>query len=1045
MKLHLPHLLAAAVLAACVSAPVFAESGYFYNRLAGNPDTYEIGGTNPLIRFSKDCANFGMSNAYKFLLISDVTTTGWDEPTSTSDYAKGRPLFWNGYLQEFTTHEGYTSAEGYTKASLSFTNCDSAIFGAGTVDNPGSYDRGEAAGKVVFDNLRRLEISGITASDKKESIGTYQRDIPGGIIYLQRTEFKNELIIKNVADNDNLTHDVIFTNNTSDRATIHADYVTLSENGGINFSGNKSRLDNGGAISATNNVTISQNTGKVLFESNETNNDGAAIYSEGTVLLEGNKGSLVFHENMGGSIIYAQNDIVFRGNTGYSIHFANNECKGHDTMGIHSKTGNILFESNQCDITITTNTHNGIYGAICATEGSVTLKENKGPISFNENTCNLYGAAIYAGSGVNFEGNNGVYFYKNASASTNGYGGAIYNQSGVVSFSDNEDVDFSYNKTRYTGGAIYANGKDDEGVSVSMKGNAYVTFDHNEALEENKSLGTGGGAIYAVGSVSLSDNKRVDDTDGKSGVFFTYNTAGTEGGAIYSDSKVSLAGNGAIKFDTNTATTGAGGAIRGVREITITDNTGNIEFKGNTAGTTGGAIHNKSTTGYYEQQWVRINRNTGNISFTGNKAGTNGGAIDMGHMGGLELLDNTGSITFSDNTAVGIGGAIYTSCGEGVLIENNTGDVTFRNNRAGSKAGAIYSGAYPNEIGLSIRNNGNVLFEKNAVVDDSGNYILRSYQHNDDFPGGDVRLSAAAGKTIEFRDSIAGSFKLHLNEAYNGIAQTGDIIFTGAHTEKHLNELLQADGANRQATKDEINASRQSTIERTVTVYGGKLRVEDGAVLSTRGIKMQENAGATLVVKNATVQSTRPGDDDLYLGDGNIDITSGNTLQVEGASKLDDSAALMFSLAEAEVVEAPLNATVGAVLDTHTLTLHSGSSLVLEESHIDLDGGCLTLNMLGEDKINLVLTLDGMLMEDSIVNLFSDIGTLKLGSDLQYTSTDTFEFNANEYFTGSMIGEDTMVQYRNGSLTMTGLVPEPTTATLSLLALAALAARRRRR
>ncbi|MBQ2378889.1 MAG: hypothetical protein II295_00680, partial [Akkermansia sp.] len=642
MKLHLPLLLAAAVLAACVSVPAFAESGYFYNRLAGNPDTYEIGGTNPLIKFSKDCATSGMSNAYKFLLISDVTTTGWDEPTSTSQYAASRPLFWNGYLQEFTTHEGYTSAEGYTKASLSFTDCKSGLFGAGTVDNPGLYDRNGAAGKVVFDNLRRLEISGITAADKEENIGTSQRVIPGGIIYLQRTDFKNELTITNVADDDNLTHDVIFSNNESDRATIHADYVTLSGNGGINFLGNKSRLDNGGAISVTKEVSITNNTGEVLFKLNETNQHGAAIYSEGTVLLEGNKGSLVFHENMGGSIIYAQNDIVFRGNTGYSIHFANNECKGHDTMGIHSKTGNILFESNQCDITITTNTHNGIYGAICATEGSVTLKENKGSISFNENTCNLYGAAIYAGSGVNFEGNNGVYFYKNASASTNGYGGAIYNQSGVVSFSDNEDVDFSYNKTRYTGGAIHAEGT---GNNVSLIGNASVLFDHNEALEQ------AGGAIYAVGSVTLSDNKREDSTSGKSGVSFTYNTAGTEGGAIYSDSKVSLTGNGAIKFDTNTASTGAGGAIRGVREITITDNAGNIEFKGNTAGTTGGAILNKTTQGYYKQQWVRINRNTGDISFTGNKAGTNGGAIDMGHMGGLELLDNTGSITFSDNTA----------------------------------------------------------------------------------------------------------------------------------------------------------------------------------------------------------------------------------------------------------------------------------------------------------------------------------------------------------------------------------------------------------
>ena len=1044
MKLHLPLLLAAAVLAACVSAPAFAESEYFYNRLAGNPDTYEIGGTNPLIKFSKDCANSGMTNAYKFLLISDVTTTGWDEPTSTSQYAAGRPLFWNGYLQEFTTHEGYTSAEGHTKASLSFTNCNAGIFGAGATDNPGSYDRG-AAGKVTFDNLRRLEISGITASDKTETILATQRVLPGGIIYLERSEFENKLTITNVSDNNDSTYDVIFKNNSSDRGTIHADYVTLSENGGINFSGNKSLSDNGGAISATKEVSITNNTGEILFESNKTNLDGSAIYSADSILLGANQGSLIFKNNEGGSIINAQNDIVFRGNTGYSIHFAYNECIGHDSTGIHSKTGNILFESNQCDITITTNTHNGIYGAICATEGSVTLKENKGPISFNENTCNLYGAAIYAGSGVNFEGNNGVYFYKNASASTNGFGGAIYNQSGVVSFSDNEDVDFSYNKTRYTGGAIHAEGT---GNNVSLIGNASVLFDHNEAMEQ------AGGAIYAGGSVTLSDNKREDSTSGKSGVSFTYNTAGTHGGAVYSDSTVSLTGNDDINFTSNTATTGRGGAIRGAKGITITGNTGNIAFTGNKAGTDGGAISHKdgeveTNTGYTT---TKLSGNTGDISFIGNSAAGNGGAIALGFYGWLEIKDNTGTITFSGNTAGEIGGAIYCSNfyapkGQStVSIANNTGDVKFLNNRAGSQAGAIYVGGLSGITALDIRNNGNVLFEKNAVVNSSGNYLLRSIQYTDGgMEGGNVCLSAAAGKTIEFRDSIAGDFVLHVNEAYNGISQTGDIVLTGAYTEKHLNELMEADRVNRNATADEINASRQSTIERHVAVHGGRLRVEDGAVLSAYDIRMDENAGATLLVKNATVQCIKPNQDESYKGNGNIDITSGNTLQVEGASDIDDSVLFSFSLAEAVVVEGSLNATVGAILDTETLTLHSGSSLVLDKSHIDLDGGCLTLNMQGEDKINLVLTLDGKLMEDSIVNLFSDIGTLKLGSDLQYTSTDTFEFNASQYFTGSMIGEDTKVQFQNGSLTVTGLIPEPTTATLSLLALAAMATRRRRR
>lgn len=1044
-------------MAAYVSAPAFAESDYVYNSVGGDPYIYEVGGANPLVRFSKQCAQtLRMEYAYQFLLVGDVTTTGWNVPVTekeeNSDYAKGRPLFWDGTLHYFTTHEDYQSAEGHTKASLSFKDCEYGLFGAGIRNDPDAKDnRNGAVGNVTFDNLRCLEISGIKAADREERVLTAYRELPGGIIYLDRLDFENTFTITNVSDDDNsTTYDVIFANNTSDRGTIYADYVTLSGNGGINFSANTALKDRGGAISATKEVSITNNTGEILFESNKTIIDGSAIYSADSILLGANQGSIIFKNNEGGSTISAQNDIVIKDNTGSTIYFSGNKSTGWDGSVLHSKAGNILVEGNESYITFTNNTCSGYYGVISAEAGSVTFKNNKAAINFNENTaCDWKGAAIYSASGVNFEGNEDVYFFKNASTSTNGLGGAIYNESGLVSFSNNEDVNFAYNQATFTGGAIYANGKDDEGVSVSMKGNACVTFDHNEALEEDKRWGIGGGAIYAVGSVSLSDNKRVDGTDGKSGVFFTYNTAGTDGGAIYSDSKVSLTGNGAIKFDNNTATTGAGGAIRGVREITITDNAGNIEFKGNTAGTTGGAIHNETTLDDYKQQWVRINRNTGDISFTGNKAGTNGGAIDMGHMGGLELLDNTGSITFSDNTAVGIGGAIYTSCGEGVLIENNTGDVTFRNNRAGSKAGAIYSGAYPNEIGLSIRNNGNVLFEKNAVVDDSGNYILRSYQHNDDFRGGDVLLSAADGKYIEFRDSIAGDVKIDVNEAYNGVEQTGDVVFTGYYTEKHLNELLQADGVNRQATADEINASRQSAIGGKVVVHGGRLRVEDGAVLSTSGLQMKENAGATLLVKNATVRGIDPNGNYTNKGDGSINITSGNTLQVEGPSEMDEMSALMFTLAEAQVEAGSLNTTIGAVLDTDTLTLHSGSSLVLDKSHIDLDGGCLTLNMLGEDKINLGLTLDGLLMEDSIVMLFSNIGTLKLGSDLQYTGTDTFEFNANQYFTGAMIGENTMVQFQNGSMSVTGLVtpmiPEPTTATLSLLALAGLAARRRRK
>ena len=311
-----------------------------------------------------------------------------------------------------------------------------------------------------------------------------------------------------------------------------------------------------------------------------------------------------------------------------------------------------------------------------------------------------------------------------------------------------------------------------------------------------------------------------------------------------------------------------------------------------------------------------------------------------------------------------------------------------------------------------------------------------------------ARLSAAAGNWIEFRDSINGHFHLSLNDDYEDTPQTGDIIFTGATTEDDLKTVKKAclgEDADITVTEKEIQDSRTSSVYGIVSVGGGRLRLENGVVLETNTISLKEKTGATLLVKNATVTGTSI---DKKQGESSIIVNSGTTLQVEGPSDKDDRAFLMFALPEAEVGTSALNTTVGAVLDVDRLTLNGGSTLVMDKTSIDLAGGCLTLLTQGEEKINLVLTLDGTLMEESSVVLFSGVKTLDLGADMQYTE-ETKMFSASLFFTGSMIGEDTMVHFQNGMVSMTGLVtpmvPEPTTATLSLLALAALAARRRRK
>lgn len=1052
MKLHLPHFLAAAVLAAYVSAPAFAETT--------SVETIE-GLTKLEYRFERDGA---------IVLGNDVSLN----IQNITNGEKGYPsdvLFMGSVVQDKSAiHAGDVVMNN--NGGIAFTYNHNPNGGGAAI-----YANNNV---TLSDNNDHIEFEDNTGS------GTGGAIYAGNGVWISTTE-----------------GDIVFKNNkgSQDGGAIYA------YSGGVSLSGNRGSIlfennklagggSDGAAIYANNGVEIKNNE-NVSFTDHTAGAYGGSIYSyTRDITISDNKAVSFSNSTAGyrGGAVFVEyestlgyGNVWMKGNT--SVSFSNNSCGDKATSGSAGGAifarGNIILTDNKSDGS--PDVLSGLYfsdnwanvgddaihryadgGALYAETGYVSMRDN-GDIVFDSNhAVDGHGGAVYSSQRVEIEKNGSITFTGNTAAN----GGALYAASENISILENTgDVTFKENVGSQNGSAIMA-----AAGNVSISGNkGNVLFDSNT----NAEAVSVGGAIYAATGVTINNNTgnvtfnnhRNSSLSGGSiytvsgdvslsgngGVSFSKSTASNEGGAIYSTSTVSLTNNGAIKFDNNTATTGRGGAIRGVKDITITGNTGNIDFTGNTAGTDGGAISTNTIVkdeGDVGRTYTNINGNTGDISFIGNKAAGNGGAIDLGGGNGfLKMNDNNGSITFSGNTAGGIGGAINCTNGfapEGqslVSIANNTGEVKFLNNRAGANAGAIHiEGIGDTVTALDIRNNGNVLFEKNAVVDSAGNYQLRSIQMGDK-RGGHIRLSAAADKTIEFRDSIDGLFALQVNEAYNGVEQTGDIVFTGAYTEQHLNDLLVADRVNRQATEAEINASRQSTIGRYVAVHGGRLRVEDGAVLSTHGIKMQENAGATLLVKNATVQCRNSYSD--FKGDDNINITRGNTLQVEGASKMDDRAVLMFTLPEAQVVEGSLNATVGAVLDTHTLTLHSGSSLVLDQSHIDLDGGCLTLNMLGEDKINLVLTLDGMLMEDSIVNLFSDIGTLKLGADLQYTSTDTYEFNANDYFTGSMIGEDTMMQFQNGSLTVTGLVtpmvPEPTTATLSLLALAGLAARRRRK
>lgn len=241
--------------------------------------------------------------------------------------------------------------------------------------------------------------------------------------------------------------------------------------------------------------------------------------------------------------------------------------------------------------------------------------------------------------------------------------------------------------------------------------------------------------------------------------------------------------------------------------------------------------------------------------------------------------------------------------------------------------------------------------------------------------------------------------------------------------------------------------------------------MEEQATLKTSaGLTDADNSNATVQVSNATIDA---GDSDISIGKSatlvlcngaiisaaNINMAAGATLMTTALTSnvIQSPAIAAMSLSDAESASSAVFNTPAAGTVDGNLTFEAGSTLVADGAHFNMsENSILTFKAIsGGEKINLVLTLGAEYGEDGQVLLFSDADVAKFILDGEEVS-GTYTFNANDFFTGAWINNNTKLCYSD----KTGLVyvqnvnsvaiPEPTTATLSLLALAALAARRRR-
>jgi hypothetical protein len=277
---------------------------------------------------------------------------------------------------------------------------------------------------------------------------------------------------------------------------------------------------------------------------------------------------------------------------------------------------------------------------------------------------------------------------------------------------------------------------------------------------------------------------------------------------------------------------------------------------------------------------------------------------------------------------------------------------------------------------VSIQNNDSVLFEKNVEKLGSA-YRLRSI-----YAGGRgdvISLSAAAGKSIEFRDSvlIGSESTFHLNEDYTDAEggvhkQEGDIIFTGKYAQEHLDSILEADEAGRVATAEEVRLSQSTEVQTLTNLYGGRLRVEDGAIYKGNGITAKEGSNATVRVKNAALDHagynlTFTNGSSLVLGgqstiSGYVMMQSGSSLSILNQSEITWQSGSSLQMTGNLSAEASILGQGSFIIDgSLSLLSMSATSLTADSLRVDsLSGGSLTLtDASAPSRIDSSVTLSG--------------------------------------------------------------------------------------
>jgi len=518
-----------------------------------------------------------------------------------------------------------------------------------------------------------------------------------------------------------------------------------------------------------------------------------------------------------------------------------------------------------------------LVNSLSLTGGHVGSYASGGAMSISGNL------TLSASGAVNLSGNSAT-----STVTSGGFGGAM-DIGGNLNLAASGGISLSGNSATNTapggkamGGAIYAMGE----MSLSAaSGN--ITLSGNSATA---SLAQGGAIYNTGGNTTLSAPSGAITLSGNS---ITGNGQWVEGGAIWT------------RYSNNAVPTTADVSLSAANGITLS---GNSVTGSGTLGIDGGAITNRGN--------VSLSTTSGDIILSGNSVTATGNDAYGGAIytwGNVDLSAASGAINISENSVTGTtgyGGAIYVEPAAtneagipappgNLTITSGAGGTTIYNNTATTQGGALWM---KGNLTLDATN-GNITFSGNKA----GGMANAAYLNNSAGPA-TASFIAGAGQTITFFDPIASN-------AANGLITVsktgpGTLSFDGS---------LYGDAAN-----------RTSAVYGATTVSAGTFSVVNNAVYGV----MAGDPGAP--AGSATSFTLAPG--------ATLAVSPGSSVRADTASLNGDVQLAITSASQIPSTSVTLIYTSGGITGTPTFSVGSGGVPLGAVDYMTFSGGIIGNN-----------------------------------------------------------------------------------------------------